>query len=237
MHSFARIPIREDPMTTLPPTPSGVIRIQHLIEVFVSEPVTSRMFFNYTGAAPTVGNLNTLAGDCLTAWNTNMQPLLSNNSALYEIDLQDLASLSGASTKSAQASTGSRAGNPPTVGAAALVKYGIARRYRGGKPKGFWPFGIISDEVEGNQWSPAFVTAVSSGVAAYAAAIAALTIGSTNMGNQCNVSYYHGYLPPTVLPNNRAKNHLAPRGTPVLDTIVNWTCDARLGSQRRRIFE
>jgi hypothetical protein len=112
----------------------------------------------------------------------------------------------------------------------------IARRYRGGKPKSFFPWGVVTDFSSPQLWTSAFANSATGDYATFIAAVRAIAAGSTTLSNYVNVSYFSGS---TVVINpvtGRARNVPTLRtGGPVVDSIVASTANTRIGSQRRRI--
>src|ERR1017187_9110180 len=70
----------------------------------------NRLYFSYSGSAPTGANCITLAGDVANAWVTNLAPECSSSWALEEVDVLDIATNSGLSGQWTGVSNGSRAG-------------------------------------------------------------------------------------------------------------------------------
>ena len=222
-------------MPTKPPTPSGVIKINLVHGLGTDLHIGTALFWSYTGSAPSAANLNTLAGSVGSAWASDLASLLSNAGLLESVQCTDLASASGATGQSLTTHAGTRAGNPPTMAACAQINFSVARRYRGGKPKAFFPFGITTDMGTQFSWNSTFITAVNSGYASFQTAVNGLTAGPATLVAQQNVSYFSGS---TSNPNSSKwgrRNIPAMRGTPLVEPITAAGCRVKLGSQRRRI--
>src|SRR5271165_6587829 len=99
----------------------------------------NRFYLSYSGSAPTAANCVTLAGDIASAWNTWFGGLTSQNFALVEVDVLDIASDSGLSGQWAGTYNGGQTGTPLTLQSAINVEFLIARRYRGCKPRIYLP--------------------------------------------------------------------------------------------------
>src|SRR6201997_4312324 len=173
------------------------------------------MFWSYTGGTPSAANLSTIAGLIGTAWATNLASLMTTAGALSEVDVTDLASNTGAVGTSTTSHAGTRSGLEPTTGTCLVAKYTIARHYRGGKPKGFWPFGLTSDLVDQHLWSTAFVSACNTGFAAFQSGVNGLVGGPITLGTQQNVSYFSGTQTNPSTSKWARRNRPAPRGTPL----------------------
>jgi hypothetical protein len=193
----------------------------------------SRLYWTYSGGPPSAADCTTLAQDLGAAWVSHCIALYGSSGGLLSVFAQDLASLSGASGIYPTNTSGTRSGAALPTSTCALINYTISRRYRGGKPRSYVPFGTDSD-ISTGVWTSAFQTAVTTGWAAMIAAFVGASSGTTAIAAHANVSYYQGYNPPTVSSTNRAKNHPKLRAAPVVDVISSATCNALPGTQRRR---
>jgi hypothetical protein len=117
---------------------------------------------------------------------------------------------------------------------AVLVNYLISRRYRGGKPRAYLPWGDAGQLTSRQSWSGTFVTAVDSAFSTFYAAVIGLSAGSTTITDHVNVSYYDGFTVVTDPVTHRARNVPTLRGTPIVDVILSFAANPRPGSQRRR---
>lgn len=193
----------------------------------------SRFYLQYAGAAPTAGNCATLASDIAAAWAANLAPLVNSNWSLTEVDVLDIASLTGASGQWTGSDAGSASGAPLPYQVATNVEYKIARRYRGGKPRMFMPPATTSDLLDDGHYDTAYVDSVNTGVAAFFTAVEALSVGAVGALTHVNLSYYTGFKNIT---NSSGRERAVPqyRDAALLDTVTGYACKALLGSQRRR---
>jgi hypothetical protein len=193
----------------------------------------SRFFLSYTGSAPTAANCATLASDVATAWNTNLAPLPSQNWALTEVDVLDIATDTGLSGVWNGTHTASGGTVPLPKNNAVNIEYDIARRYRGGKPRMFLPAGNQTQLVDMGHWNNSFVTSVNTGIAAFFAEIEALSIGAIGTLAHVNLSYYKGF---TNITNSSGRERAVPtyRTAALSSPVTNYACKAEVGSQRRR---
>jgi hypothetical protein len=194
----------------------------------------SRFFLSYTGSAPSGANCTTLAGDIEAAWVTNLQTLINDNFALVEVDVLDIATDAGLSGQWTGTEAGTRSGTPTPNQVANNVEFGIARRYRGGKPRMYLPGGVMADLNDAATWEATFVTDSENAVAAFFAEIEGLSVGSMGTLKHVNLSYYQGYRTrmtgggqQTFAPKYRSPNALH-------DDITGYFGKRELGSQRRR---
>jgi hypothetical protein len=193
----------------------------------------TRFYLSYAGSAPTGANCVTLAGDIEAAFASDLAPLMGDAYSLTEVDVLDIATDSGLSGQWTGDETGSRSGNNLPAQVCMNVEYGIARRYRGGKPRGFWPFGVVGDEESLSSWSSAFVGDVNSGISAFFTAVEALSVGAVGALRHVNLSYYEGF---TNHANTSGRERAVPtyRATALHDNVTSYAAKIEYGSQRRR---
>lgn len=153
---------------------------------------------------------------------------------LFTVNVQDIYDTAGHVGTSTTTHAGARAGHQPTTFACVVALYQIAQHYRGGKPKGFWPFGIQADTSNGSDWLPTPIGAFNSGLTNLAAAIDGDSSGGITVGPQQAVSFYQGSQsnpdPSKWAPRNSPK----PRSTAVVYPVIGIACSTKIGSQRRR---
>ena len=220
-------------MTVVPLPDTPCIRVRPFGNVGTDYEWGNRFYFSYSGSAPTAANCATLASDIQTLWGTHLSPLQFGGYALDEVDVLDIASDSGASGNWQGTLNGTRSGAVLPIQTAANVQFSIARRYRGGKPRAYFNFGVDADLAAVNSWTTAFVAAVSSAVADFFAGVEALSVGSIGTLQHVNLSYYQGFKNIT---NSSGRERAAPtyRATAKSDIISGYVCKDILGSQRRR---
>lgn len=198
--------------------------------------VITRMFWQYTGTAPTNAQLNTFCSAVATPYGTNLKPLASTEVTLGTVTAVDLSTTSSAQGSAALNVIGTRVGTSLSAQVAAVVSYEVARRYRGGHPRGYWPLGVVTDlATNARNWQAAFVSSLQTDIDAFRTAM--IAAGWTGAGtiSQVNVSYYHSF---TVVVNpvtGRAKNKPTLRGTPVIDQVTSTLARTAIGTQRRRV--
>jgi len=198
----------------------------------------SRFYLSYTGSAPTPANCTTLAGDIGSAWASHIAPLICTDYSLTEVDVLDLASATGASGQDTTLHNPS--GGTPVLPAnvAQNVEFNIARRYRGGKPRMYFPPANQGELKDTGHWADAWLGTVNTAVAAFFAQLEALTIGSMGTLAHVNISFYHGKdtnQPPAG--HWRGPGYRYPplyRTTPLVDVVEGYSLKSVVGSQRRR---
>lgn len=219
----------------MPPLPSvaKVIRIALRHQWNDNTDVLSRFFLSYTGTAPTVAQLDTYASTVGTAWGTDLKGLAPPAVVLQDVTIEDLTSNTAAVGFASSVVAGTRTGGALSPGDAAIMKYQIGRRYRGGHPRGYWPFGTDSDVGSSSLWTGAFTASFLGSWNSFVNTI--IAGGWTGAGTlaHVNVSYYAGFTN-VLYPSGRYRAVPTRRAAPVVDPVVQYSVNPRVGSQRRR---
>lgn len=217
------------------PVPGSVIRCscQHTIGSDLN--AETRFYIGYSSGAPTSTNLSAMAAEIGTLWGAHLSSLASTAVYLTTVTCQDLASSSGNVGVNDGDEEGSRTGQLLAASSCVTIDYLIARHYRGGKPRGFWPFGVQGDLATSQTWDSTLLTAVNSQFGTFMADLIAYSGDSITKTNHVNVSYYQGVNAPTTLPSGRVKQSSKLRTTPVVDAITTHLARQVVGSQRRRL--
>lgn len=217
------------------PTVANTIRVDFNWHLEGDVNAINRFFFTYSGTNPDASACDAIAGAFASAWGADLEALLCSTYSLNQVTVQDLNSSSGASGLNETATTGSRDGTPLPVGVCVVLNHAIPRRYRGGKPRSYLPFGVEGDQTNNQTWGSEFLTAVAVDWASFITAALAISEDGTSVTNHVNVSYYSGYNAPTTLPSGRVKQGAKVRSAvPTPDVISVSTPSAVIGSQRRR---
>lgn len=195
---------------------------------------TTGLHWAYTGSVPTAAAANAIAASVRTSAVTQFLPRLTTDRTLQNVTVTDLSSSSGVVGLAAASSGGARPTPGISVNDALVVDYLIGRRYRGGKPRSYYPFGADADQLGGNQWTTAFVTEMNNAVTAFTAAVVGVSSGGTILSSPLSVSYYSGFTTYTGS-GGRPKVRATLRPTPLLDPITSHAVLKRIGSQRRRL--
>jgi hypothetical protein len=199
--------------------------------------VISRFFVHYSGSTPDETDILTLADNVIAAWSANLITLCSTSVALATVECVDLSSDTGAGAEAADAVEGTRSGDFLSANDCAVVGYGIRRRYRGGHPRGYWPFGVEQDLVSPQAWKVDFLADVSEGIGGFFTDVVAGGWGAAGTLLHKNVSYYRDFNVVIDPQTGRARNVPTPRGSAVTDDVVTYLPRARVGSQRRRLLK
>ena len=205
----------------MPPLPAvpGALRVILDHSTGADTTALSHLYFAYTGGPPTGADCAALATSIKTQWGSQLALYYSDSYGLESVTVRDLSSTSGAEGSDLTPVSGTDTGQVIPAGVAVLINAQIARRYRGGKPRVYIPFGTADVYTTAGQWSGAFITGLQTHWRTFIANVGALTQGGTTLNGSISVSYY---------------NAKALRPTPVKDSIISWTVNARPASQRRR---
>lgn len=219
---------------TAPPLPaSPCLKVRLDYNDAAGNEMGSRFFLSYAGASPTPGNCQTIAADIAAAWSTHLAPQVSNDFALVEVDVLDIASLTGASGQwTGQENGGDSSGIMP-ASVAVNIEFNISRRYRGGKPRMFLPTPGTDALQNQRAWTAAYVTNCGTAVSAFFAAVAAISVGAVGVLAHVNLSYYTGFKNIT---NSSGRERAVPQYRPaaLLDPVEGYAVKGTVGSQRRR---
>jgi hypothetical protein len=115
------------------------------------------------------------------------------------------------------------------------VEFTIDRRYRGGKPRNFYPYGTASDLQTEQTWTDTALTGFLAQSEDLYSATAGVSAGGTTLTSRVSVSYYSGFTVVTSPTTGRARNVPTKRSTPLTYAVVNTAVSPYIGSQRRRI--
>jgi hypothetical protein len=197
---------------------------------------SNRFYLAYSGAAPSGSQLNALGNAIAVGpYTADIQSLHAAPVVLEHIEIVDLASSSGAVGIYSPTTGGLRAGTEVPENTCVSSLYQVARKYRGGKPKNFWPFGVTSDIVNARDWSPTAQTSFQTGLQNFFAALNGMSTGPGSVTNHVNVSYYSGFTNVAYGTPTKYRRTPTPRATPVVDTVTAIVVQPTLGSQRRRL--
>lgn len=192
---------------------SGVYHDAHWLNIY---------YVNYSGSAPSAANitgyLNTIDTYISAAYGNEM----SVDNEVTEYEGTDLASSTGATAAKVVSHFGVRTGDFQPANVAMVCSFEINRRYRGGHPRKYLPWGTSGTMATGStiDWDSGFVFDCEAKMTAMIAGITGITEGSTTWNQVVNVSY---------------RNAGAVRVTPVVDVVTSTVIRTRICSQRRRL--
>lgn len=213
-----------------------MLRIDTLFDVGTDDDVSTRTHFTYSGTAPSNATCVTIAHDIYTLAVTNFVPLLGNESNLTGVRVTDLTSPTSGVGQYLTVTAGSRgSGDPLAAEVCALWNLGITRRYRGGKPRAYWPFGIGSDLLSRQAWESASITAFEVGLNAWFGGVQEIVESGTTVVALCSISYYEGFTAVTNPITGRTRDVPKVRSVAIAPDIISLVAiNPKPGSQRRR---
>lgn len=222
-------------MPALPDHP-GILKVETFFTVGADMNVRARQYYLYTGTPPSNATCVTIATDANTLAVTNLVPLLANENNLEGVKVTDLTTPASGVGEYLTPTPGSRgSGDPLAAEVAVLHNHGITRRYRGGKPRNYWPFGIGADLTSPSAWASGSIIAFEAGLNAYILGIQAISVAGCVVGAGVSVSNYSGFS--TTGPDLEGRFHYPPKVRAAAiapDLIVLYAVNPKPGSQRRR---
>jgi hypothetical protein len=219
---------------TMQPVPN-VLRITYGFTVGDDTDVTSKTHYTWSGTAPSASTCVTLAGDIYAEAALEFAGLMSITTYLTSVRVTDLTSTTAGDGTHAALTVGSRAGDQLPASTCVVINRQIARRYRGGKPRAYVPFGVINDLQTAQTWTSAFQTAVNNGHSTLDTYIRTLAVAGCTLGTEVTIAYYG---PPYTIhtgTTGRVRNVPTARVPPIVDTVIGSGASLTLGSQRRRV--
>lgn len=222
-------------MPTLPVHP-GVCRVRTRFQVGNNPDIATSVHFTYTGGPPSIADLNAMATTAYASAVTNLVPALQGDNNLVGVDIQDLASALGAYGQHLAVTAGTLGGGPLPASTCVLLNEVIARRYRGGKPRTYWPLGSDASLAGPASWLAGAVTGFEGALSNYLTALAGLTHGTTAFVAGCSISNYHGFTSVQNPVTLRWRNIPTPRAVAIPpDVWTTFTVNPIPGTQRRRL--
>jgi hypothetical protein len=216
------------------PDITGVIRCDLIWSDGADTDVENRLFFTVSpdatlsqaAADGLAVDLFTLVGDHAALWNGDVQ--------LTGARVTDLSSAVGAQSEHNGSVAGTIGGGPLPAGVAVCSSFDIARRYRGGRPRVYLPWGSDASLDTPTAWTTDFLTNVSTGMTAITSGFSGMSEDGTTVDAHSNVSYYEGFRV-VIGSTGRAKNVSTLRaGGPLVAPITGNHTVPYPASQRRR---
>jgi len=222
-------------MPAYPPVPN-VLRVDLHWAIGGDPLADTRLHFKYSGGPPAVADVTAFATDSNSAAVAQLVALLAADRSFLGTKVTDLSSDTGAQGEVAVSDPGTLTGTGLAPGSSALVNYPIDRRYRGGKPRSYFPFGDNTKLATTGLWLATWVTDFENAVNAYINLMNGKSSGSTSITTLVNVSYYKGFTSVQNPVTMRWRNIPTLRATPVVDDVAPSSAlgSVVVGSQRRR---
>jgi hypothetical protein len=221
-------------MPAMPPVP-GVIRCQVDFLVGSDAAAMTRFHVTYLGGPPSAADMAAFASDLSVSCASDLPGIMHPDTSYESVTLVDLSSSTGSVGFVAAPTVGVRTGGPLPAGAAVLANYSIARRYRGGKPRGYWPLGTDTDLLTRQTWQSASISDFTGGIGNIVNGLDGLSNGSTTIIVPASVSFYSGFTSVLNIITGRTRDVPKLRtGGPVTDIIFGLSVNSHVSSQRRR---
>nr|CRY97188.1 hypothetical protein [uncultured prokaryote] len=220
-------------MPALPDVPK-VLKVDFKFTYGSDTDVLTRQYWEYTGTAPTSTELATFGTAVGAGWDSNCASLTTTACSLEEMDVTDLSSPTAAQGVGPAVFPGTRSGAGLAADDCLVSGYEIARRFRGGHARGYWPFGVSTDRDSPQNWGAAFLTDAAAGIVGMNSDTEAAGWSGAGTLTQVSVSYYEGFTVVTSPTTHRARNVPTVRATPVVDPVTAILARVRIGTQRRR---
>jgi hypothetical protein len=220
-----------------PPVPA-VIKLSMKFTTSQNLDIVVNTHWQYSGTAPGPTGLNAFLTTVATAFTNSMQAAVPTNVTHVQDTATDLTSTAAGQAVQTHTQVGSRTGGVLPISTAALFNGKIARRYRGGKPRNYWPFGTDTDLADSAHWTSTAQGAFNTAMAGFNTALAGSAAGPASITTNVNVSYYEGHFAVQNGVTKRWRNvpTLGPSPAyPHVDAFTSYTCNIVLGSQRRRL--
>lgn len=192
------------------------------------------LYFLYSGGPPNASEALTLATDI---YNAAAVPVgqwgVTTN--LTGCRVTDLSSSTTGDALHTASTPGTRSGTDVLAGGTSvLVNYTIGRRYRGGKPRNYLPWGLSGDLLDRQTWKPGTVTSFHDSWSTFIGTVLGSVAGSTTLTAHINVSYYQGVTYQAAAAGTKQVATPTRRDVPVKDDIIGFSISPVPASQRRR---
>lgn len=192
---------------------------------FHDSPWLNILHVSWTGDTPTTTQLGSyLSANVKPAVDTAYAAEMSADNEVVGFEVTDLTTNTGAVATLDDDTFGVRSGDFAPASACVVGSLTIARRYRGGHPRLYLPWGTAGTYATGStrDWDADFINDCQAKFTALLAGLAPGPIGDghTTVANVLNVSYY---------------NAGARRVAALTDIVVGSEIRTRISSQRRRL--
>lgn len=179
-------------------------------------------FTHYTGSPPGDTDADNYANYLVSNGVNLYQDEMSVDNEITEIRVVDLASDTGANITHALSEFGDRTGDFVPANVCLVASLVIDRRYRGGHPRKYLPWGTAGTYASGStkDWDSAFIADCQSKLTTIISHLGGHVEGSTTWDDVVNVSYVTAG---------------ARRITPQVDVVTSAIPRVRICSQRRRL--
>lgn len=225
-------------MAPLPPA-ANVLAVNFKFTYGLDLDVQTKFFVGFTGASTDSNVANYVNHQIANA--PFVMAVAHPDVELIEVTATDLTSDTSPQASAPASVPGTATGNPLPAQTCVLLNQTITRRYRGGKPRKYLPWGVQEDLLDPQTWKNA---SLGNFGAAFNSLQTALLFpqDTLNPHSLVNVSYYKGSLATTTTEVvdgiHYDRGHTFPQkrtDAAQVDTIVSTIVNHKPGSQRRRI--
>jgi len=221
-------------MPALPAVP-GVVRCDIGYQLGSDIDAITRLHISYTGTPPNDVTCAALAALLRIIYNAELIPYMTPGNKITGVQVTDLSSVTGGQGEDLGITNGTYSSTDLTAGTALLVNMHIQRRYRGGKPRSYFPLGGGSALTTQSLWDSTFLSNVQAALDAIRADIAVTASGGCSLADVVNVSYYKGFVSAQNPVTLRWRNiPLVRTGSIPVDAATSWVANPKPSSQRRR---
>lgn len=217
------------------PDVNNVIRIDYGFTIGEDTTARCREFWQF-GGTPSSADLLTLATTIADDWSTaGMPALYPASTSLTSVTITNLTSPTAGQATFATNKVGTASGGILPANVALLESLKVARRYRGGHPRNYWPFGADTALADDQKWTSVFVASCTAALLAWRNDWTTDLPASISSVQQVNVSFYSGFTVFTG-PTGRMRNISKPRTNAVVDLIVSTVVQIGIAAIRRRLL-
>lgn len=178
------------------------------------------MHAKWFGTTPSNSDLSTIAGLLATDYDTRFGALLADDLLLENVEITDLTNTSASRGLWAGSLAGADTGDLLPASCAAVISWGIARRYRGGHPRTYLCGLTVNARQNARLLTAAKQIAIATAAGAFIGDVAGTASGPITSLELGQVSYYSGGVPRVV---------------PLFDPFITGGSGLRIDSQRRRL--
>jgi hypothetical protein len=205
-------------MTPLPPV-ANCIKYQQSWHIDFNLSAEAVLHFSISGGPPNASQAAALAASYQAAAVSDFKALMNPSSAVGLGTVTDISSDTGVQATAGEVTAGTRSGTPNAAAVSLVANHQISRRYRGGKPRTYCPWGNAEDLESMGTWTPTFLTNSATAWSSFITTCLSASSGGVATVDFVCVSYFL---------------NKEPRSTPLMETINLTTSRTRVGSQRKR---
>lgn len=221
-------------MTVVPPPDVSCVRVRLIYSGSLVNDMGNRFYTSFTATRPDAAACAAFAASVAGEWVSHLAPLCATYNALTEVDVEDITDSTGAFGTWSGTHDGTRSGTAPPIQTALNVEFAIKNRYRGGKPRAYFPFGVDADLADPSHWSSGLTSAAGTDVPAFFSAVNGDGWSGAGTLKHIILHQYHGFL---NLANSSGRVRAVPQYiTPnsISHEVTGYNPKTVVGSQRRR---